>query len=260
MKEDHELPNIKSNPEATNSNFIWDFSSKKKFIYSYSQTVVVEMKTDKNRPARKSFMTGKGNLNVLVKENNLADLSITDLELSSVYNDDESPSDTMTDIQPAMVVQDMQPDGSFSTENVDILFKILFPLPSSDIKIGESNELAMQLPFNANGSILMSKGGNKLVFEGYETLEGRKCAVLKGTLDISDLEVPEELKGEYISKTTGSATYYFDIRDHCYVGADIQMLMEAKMDSEDKDESDFDMFMDMSSDNKFKIRLRKIEE
>lgn len=246
---------------AENTSFIWDFSKKKKFIYSFTQTVNNENKMDKDRPSDKTIMNGKGFLNVRVKENNLADLSLTDLEIEMImFNEDGTPRDTMSNKTPATVIQDMKPNGSFSDPNSNILFDILFPLPSTDLKIGDSEKIAMQIPFNANGSILFSKGFNELTFKGYETIDGKKCAVLKGKMDISKLEIPEELKGEYKSSTTGVATYYFDLKNNYYVGADIQMLMEVMMDSETEDENDFGMFMEMTSDNVFKIRLEKIEE
>jgi hypothetical protein len=255
--------NLHSNDttQLSDKMFEWDFSKKRKFVYSYYQTVNGENKMDKDRPANKTYLTGTGYLNVRVKENNLADLSITDLEIEMIsFNKDGTPEDTTSNKSGNTVVQDMKPDGSFSDPNTNFLFDMLLPLPSISLKIGESEKIAMQVPFNANGSRLISKGFNKLTFTGYETIDNRKCAVLKGDLDVSILDVPEELKGEYRSATTGKATYYFDVENHYYVGADIQMRSEVMMDTETGDEDDFGMFMDMSSNNVFKIRLEKIEE
>ena len=68
------------------------------------------------------------------------------------------------------------------------------------------------------------------------------------------------MKGEYECSTLGNATYYFDLENRYYVGADIKMVMNVMMDSETENEDDFGMFMKMKSDNIFKIRLEKIEE
>ena len=83
---------------------------------------------------------------------------------------------------------------------------------------------------------------------------------LNSNIDISKLDVPEELKGEYECSITGNATYYFDLENGYYVGADIQMVMDVMMDSESETEDNFGMFMKMKSDNVYKIRLEKIEE
>jgi len=246
---------------SNESQFQWDFSKQRKFIYSFSQTVNGENKMDKDRSAEKTHMTGIGHLNVRVKENNLADLSLTDIEMNMImFNEDGTPRDTMTQKAPANVVQDMKPDGSFGDSNTDVLFDILFPLPDKDLEKGDSDEIPMQMPFNANGSRLYSKGQNTLTFTEFKEIEGRNCAVLKGVIDISKLVVPEELNGEYECSTTGNATYYFDLENGCYVGADIQMVMNIMMDSETEDEDDFGMFMKMKSDNVYKIRLEEIEE
>lgn len=256
-----ELPNESKDSNAKKTNFIWDFNTKRKFIYSYSQTVNGTNKMDKDRPADKTSVNGKGYLNIGVKENNLADLSLTDLEIDLIiFNEEGTPRDTMSYKAPATVVQDMKPNGSFNVPNSNIMFDLLFPLPSKDLKIGESDKISMKIPFNANGSRLFSKGFNVLTFKGYGTIEGIECAVLEGKLNVSKLKVPEELKGEYKSSTTGLGTYYFDLKNHYYVGADIQILMEVMMDSETDDENDLGMFMKMTGDNIFKIRLEKIEE
>lgn len=250
--------------KTENSNetqFQWDFSKQRKFIYSFSQTVNGENKMDKDRPAEKTYMTGIGHLNVRVKENNLADLSLTGIEMQIIiFNEDGTPRDTMTQKAPVNVVQDMKPDGSFSDSNVDILFDMLFPLPNKDLEKGDSDEIPMKMPFNVNGSRLYSKGQNTLTFKGFKEIEGRNCAVLKGIINVSKLDVPEELKGDYECSSTGNATYYFDLENGYYVGADIQMVMDVMMDSETENEEGFGMFMKMKSDNVFKIRLEKIEE
>lgn len=245
---------------SKDSKFTWNFSKPKKLVYSYSQTVNNENKMSRNELADVSKMTAIGNLNIKIKENNLADLSLTDMEMNSVDFDSEgNPRDTMIQKAPPQVMQDMKPDGSFSSSDIDIMFKLLFPLPSKDLNNGETDKVEMQMPFNANGSRLIAKGYNTLKFSGFETIQNRKCAVLIGTIDISDMKVPEELAGEYKNATKGKATYYFDLQDKLYVGADIDMTMEAFMDSESEDENNRGMYWEMKSQNIFRIRLERIE-
>ena len=42
---------------SSESQFQWDFSKQRKFIYSFSQTVNGENKMDKDRPAEKTYMS-----------------------------------------------------------------------------------------------------------------------------------------------------------------------------------------------------------
>lgn len=246
---------------SNESQFEWDFSEKKKFVYSFSQTTSGENKMDKDRPADKTLMTAIGHLNVRVKENKLADLSLTDIEVNMInYNSDGNPRDTMTQKVPANVVQDMKPDGSFKVENTDILFDMILPLPSGNLEEGESIEIPLEIPFNFNGSYLNSKGHNTLRFVGFENIDNRKCAVLKGVIDISKLDIPEEIGGEYKSSTTGKGTYYFDLDKGYYVGADVEIRKEIMMDSETGEDDDYGMYAEMKSNDVIKIRLEKIEE
>ncbi|RYM34109.1 hypothetical protein ERX46_09115 [Brumimicrobium glaciale] len=253
------IPKEKVAVDSKNKQFIWDFSKEKIYVYSYTQAVETENKMSKSEATTKTFMTGKGNLNVQVKPNNLADLSLTNLKLSMImFNKDGTPRDTMTNETAPTVAQDMRPNGSFDEPNSNTLFNIVFPLPSIDLKEGQSDKIPMKIPFNANGSVLFSKGFNTLTFVGFKTIQDRKCAVLEGIIDISKLEKPEELKGEYKSATTGNASYYFDIDNHCYVGADIHIIMTAMMNTESESQDSFGMYIEMKSDNVFKIRLERI--
>ena len=247
---------------SENSEFIWDFSTKKKFVYSYSQTVNGANKSAENSLPDKSFDSVEGFLNIRVKDSNLADLSLVELNSKQVVLDDEGKptGDTISNEVPATIIPDMNENGRFLDQNANIMFDILFPLPSKDLKLGESNNIPMQMPFNTNGTRLFSKGFNTLRFEGFETIKERKCAVIKGKIDISELDIPEELKGEYGSKTTGNATYYFDLENHYYVGADIKLVMEILMDFGTEDKNDIGMYTELISENTIKVRLEKIEE
>jgi hypothetical protein len=248
------------NSKSEQTEFTWDFSKQKKYIYSYSQTVMSENKMDKDQPANKANIIGNGNLNVRVKENNLADLSLTNLKMDMIMLDENGiAKDTISNSASTSVIQDMKPNGTFGTNNHNIIFDLIFPLPSKNLKIGEKDKIPMQMPFNANGSSLLIKGFNTLEFIGIESFDGKECAVLKGEIDISNLEIPEELDGIYKGSSLGNGTYYFDLKNRSFVGADIQMTMIIMMDTE-TDKTDMGMYGNMKSENEFKIRLEKIEE
>ncbi len=215
---------------------------------------------NKDRTANKSNIIGSGNLNVRVKQNNLADLSLTNLKMDMIMLDENGiAKDTMSNTTPVSVIQDMKPNGTFGTDNHNIIFDLIFPLPSKNLKIGEQDKIQMQMPFNANGSRLFVKGFNTLEFVGMENFEEKKCAVLKSRIDISNLEIPEELNGIYKSSSIGNGTYYFDLKNQYFVGADIQLTMTVIMDTETDKDNNMGMYANMKSENEFKIRLEKIE-
>jgi len=176
------------------------------------------------------------------------------------FDDSGNPIDTVRNQFPANVVQNMKPDGSFEIPTPDILFNILFPIPSIDLKIGETDTIAMQIPFNVDDSQLWSKGYNLLKLEGYELINERNCAVLSGIIDISSLEIPEELTGKHICSTTGNAKYYFDTENHCFVNVEVEIQMYTMSDTRTGGVLDFGTFSEMKIDNVFKINLERIEE
>lgn len=248
------------NNKSEQKEFAWDFSKQKKYIYSFSQTVENQNQMNKDLTADKSKIIGHGNLNVRVKENNLADLSLTNFKMDMIIlNENGIAKDTISNTAPASVIQDMKPNGTYGTDNHNIIFDLIFPLPSKNLKVGEQDKIPMQMPFNANGSRLFVKGFNILEFVGMENFEEKECAVLKGTIDISNLEIPEELEGNYKSLSTGNGTYYFDLKNQFFVGADIQLTMTVMMDTETDKTNNMGMFVNMKSENEFKIRLEKIE-
>ena len=53
--------NGQQNSNPNNNKFVWDFSTQKKFIYSFTQIVNGENKMDKDRPVEKTYMIGNGN-------------------------------------------------------------------------------------------------------------------------------------------------------------------------------------------------------
>lgn len=167
--------------------------------------------------------------------------------------------DTMVNTMPTSVIQDMQPNGTFETDNHNIIFDLIFPLPTKSLKIGEKEKIPLHMPFNANGSSVIIEGYNSLEFEGMEIIDGKECAVLKGEIDIADLEIPEELIGTYDGSLIGNGTYYFNLKDKYLVGADIQMITEILMDSKTEEPDALGLYGDMKSDSELKIWLKKIE-
>ena len=241
--------------------FVWDFSKQKTFVYSFTQTVQVKDMSDKNNPPRKNKTVVIGKLKIEVKPEHKANLKMTDIKMNVIeYNLDGTSKDTLVQQMPGQSVADMNPDGSFANSNHNILFDILFPLPKTDLSIGGTEALALEMPFTAEETALFIKGQNALTFSGYETYESKECAVLKGTIDVSELDLPEHIKGNYKSAATGEATYYFDLDNQYYVGAEIHLLMEALMDTPEGVEGSEANYFKMENDNYFKIKFDQIEQ
>lgn len=241
--------------------FSWDFSKQKKYNYAYAQEVVSKNQSNKNRPSDQSNISGKGNININVKENNVADVSLADLKMEIIIFDENGKvRDTIENNAPTSVVQDMKPNGRFADNNHNMLFDLLFPLPSKKLKVGETEKIPMQIPFNASGTRLFIKGFNTLEFSAVETVDGKKCAVLKGDIAIANLTIPEGIEGTYKGSGIGKATYYFDIKERYFLSSEIQLSMHMMMDVEKSKSNISEMFFDMKSENKFKIHFENVTE
>ncbi|WP_027418194.1 hypothetical protein [Crocinitomix catalasitica] len=250
-----------NNKSGNGTEFSWDFSQPKTINYAYTQTVNSWNKMDRDRPEKSIHMTAIGNLTIVTKDDNLADLSLVDIEMTSTDTDLEGNiSSPMVTQAPLQLITNMQEDGLFHRDAEDNMFKMILPLPNEVLDQGDKAEIPLDMPFNANGTRLISEGFNTLEFIGIEQFESRECAVLKGTIDVSEMEIPTQLKGDYKNSTIGEATYYFDLNERIYVGADINITIEMLMDNEKEESNLMEMYMEMKSENIFKIRLLSVEE
>lgn len=252
---------VNSDNKSEIAEFTLDFSKPKKYIYSFSQTSTSKTKWKKNDQFDKTKSVADGNLNIRIKENNLADLSVTDLETSLIIYDKKGKEiDTISNTAPVMVIQNMNQNGTFENNEHNFMFDLIFPLPTKNIKLGESDKIPMQIPFNVNGSKLFIKGHNTLRYNGIETIDGKQCAVLIGEIDISKIEIPEELESTHKSSTTGNGTYYFDLANKYFVGSDIEVKMTTASEKKNEKSKNDISFGNTNSESKIEIRLIKIEE
>ncbi len=134
---------------------------------------------------------------------------------------------------PPFVVQGMKEDGTgpFGDSSQDMLLKLIFPLPSKTLKIGESVDVPAQMPFNAMGSQLQVKGRSRITLTRYVLIGNHTCAQLNVDIDISDLKVPSELEGEYLCSTKGSAVFFFDISSRTFVSGSTALLTQFSIDA-----------------------------
>jgi hypothetical protein len=151
---------------------------------------------------------------------------------------------------PTMVLQGMTEDsripGAAASQNEFI--KLLFPLPQEDLAIGESSKVPGKMPFNAYGSLLWVEGNTTLTLQDYVMIDNHVCAKFDMMIDISKLDVPEELKGEYRCSTKGVGVLYFNTEDRCFQSGEMALIMSARTDAEVP--SPFGkMRMSMDSDN-----------
>ncbi len=243
--------------ESSKNQFLWDFSEERTIIYSFIQIGEITNKSSIKNRTEFISVEAIGHIKVDVNENNLADLSLMDLEMKMItYNASGNSKDTVEMSPTPSMVKGMKPNGNFVDQKHDLVFDLLFPLPTKKLAQNESDEVKMQIPFNVEGSQHFVNGQNTITFKGYEEVEGRKCAILEGVIDVSELDTTSELDEGYNCSMTGTGMYYFDLNNGHYVGADINIIMVTMF----KNNSDFETFSEMTNKDSYKIRLEKIDE
>jgi len=218
--------------------FRWDFSKKSVQEYSYEQEVInktelgVDAGSDMSDPEQS--MSAKGSLLIKSQADGTAELVLKDMKASMKisFNKTDDPK-TMEQEMPPFVVQGMKEDGTgpFGDSSQDMLLKLIFPLPTSNLKVGESVDVPAQMPFNAMGSQLQVKGRSRITLTRYVLIGNHTCAQLNVDIDISDLKVPSELEGEYLCSTKGSAVFFFDISSRTFVSGSTALLTQFSIDA-----------------------------
>jgi hypothetical protein len=229
---------IETNAPSALKEYRWDFSSEATHTYSYEQDI--EMDADfgdfggGKTPASGQSITAKGSLLVKSKGNGTADIVLKDIKTKTEMNfgNGEEPK-TMEQTSPPTVMQGMREDGSGSVgdSSQNAMLKLLFPLPTKPLKVGESVDIPASMPFNAMGSMLHVKGHVRVTLARYVTIGNGVYAQFNIKIDIAELDVPEELEGEYECWVKGDGVYYFDVAQHRFASGTTAVLMRISVDA-----------------------------
>lgn len=217
----------------------WDFSGNKVYPFDFSQKIIMKNEMDdmfgnETRQPSTQNMEGYGKLSLKSEGNNVARFVLEDLTMSMEIDiPDSDESKVMKSQAPPIVIQGIKEDGSMKLGNSsqELLFKTLFPLPPNPLTIGESVSVPAQMPFNVMGSLLHVTGNSKIKLVDYVQINGKTCAKLQTEIDISTLNVPEELKGNYKCQVKGRSMFYFNIEDRHFMSGRVAMLMSMRVEA-----------------------------
>ena len=222
--------------------FRWDFSENKEYIYDYEQKVATENEMSGFGPNSKNSITaqsttGNGTLAYKSEKGKIARFVLENLTLKSTFeneNIDKNAPKTMEMKSPPLIIQGVKEDGNLSIPSSaqTLLLKLLFPLPSEPMKKSDTVSTEVNMPFNAMGSLLLVKGHSKTTLEKYVEINGIKCAKLVSVIDISDLEIPPELKGKFVALAKGNSVFYFDIENRKFISGNLALLMAMDIETQ----------------------------
>ena len=246
------LTNTPADSEIKKEKFVWNFNSGNIYIYSFKQvTNSVNNWGDDIRDIDTSKVVGTGDLKVKSKGNDKADFVLNLIIEHDAFKEANLPQ--------TMVIPDMDAKGQFDSKrrNSDVMFDLVFPLPSKDLTIGESEKLDLEIPFNLMGSPLYVKGYSKLK---YLKDISPNTALIESEFKIDDLDVPKEIKGEFMCSFIGKAVFEFNYKEKYFKSSklDLEIKIKSKVDTGESVMGKVNM--DMSSTNKYDIKFIEIEK
>lgn len=253
--------------------FRWDFS-KAKVVHEYTYEQEVRNRSELGSSlvgesgSMGQEMSADGMLLIRSVGDHTAELVLKDMKMKAKMDMGQGEPKTMEQQMPPFVVQGMKEDSSapYGNSSMELLLKMLFPLPPEPLKVGTSVDVPAQMPFNAIGSVLQVTGRSRITLAGYVKIKDRICARLNVDTDISKLKLPEELKGEYKCSVKGLSVFYFDIESRAFVSGEIAMMIafsidapipQMKIEGENGGKLPKRTQMSMKSDNFIRVKSKK---
>jgi tetratricopeptide (TPR) repeat protein len=226
--------------------FRWDFSKPIEYNYSLEQDLKCKSESYLIDTQSKAITPlGSVELPYLIKAtlviggkgNNIADMIWKDVNEKRPL-DSKKPDMLIERQSPFTVKQELNENGTFkpilsssswgspSFNNYDMatMLKLLFPLPTQDLKVGES----IDVPFEMELSNVMERIGTlKMTLVNYVKIGEHTCAQLAVEMDIYKDRKDGTKAGriEEISIKT-SGVLYFDIKNRCLVSGIISAVMK----------------------------------
>lgn len=216
----------------------WDFSKKRVVAYSYSQTVDASTTMGNAKAPMAQKMDGSGVLAVKSEVGGTANLVLNNMTMKMVMDfsaDGTAGKDThheMSQEIPPIVIQGLSEDGAakWGDSDIEMLLKMLFPLPNKPLNVGESSESPGRFPINLMGSKVYATGSMKTTLTGYVKIDGAVCARLETDTDISKLELPPELNAKCTAAMKGRSIFYFDVNDRSFASGEVAIMLSMRAD------------------------------
>ena len=234
----------------------WNFSDYKKLTYEYNQTMLTDVGFLDD--LQKMMMTA--NLIIKIKDEQHADVIFTDIMHYRMSQDSLGSykvTDTI-DMPNQILYQDLTPNGNidgYIQDSYLMLARILFPTTNQKMKIGETIDLKMSMPFNMMGSNINVKGYNRVKY--VDSNDG--IEKLSSLIDVSEYTIPEEIDQDYICFLKGNSDFSFDSKRGVFNEGTINMNVAMGINITDSITAKKSIKMMMDMDTEINLKLIKTE-
>jgi hypothetical protein len=230
----------------------WNFDEYTTLTYEYNQSMLTDVEFFDD--AQKMMMTAY--LIIKIKNKQSADVIFTNIKQFRMSKDSLGTykvTDTI-EMPNQILFQDLTPegniDGDIQQSNL-MLARTLFPITNQKMKIGETTDLKMTMPFNMMGSNINVKGYNRIKYvssnDGIEKLST--------LIDVSEYTIPEEIEQDYICYLKGYSDFSFDSKRGVFNDGiiNLNMAMGINITDSTTTKETAKMFMDMNTEIRLKL-------
>ena len=205
----------------------WDFSGDKIYAYNLENIADSSSSLTKNSADSPIRMTSKGVLEIKSQGDGTGRVVLRDVTMTMEGLGEDALAEPMTSHSQPVVVQGMQEDGSFGLGNAatDAMFRLIFPLPSQPLTVGETATIPFVFPVNVMGSPLEAHGSVSVVLSGLVYARGHQCAQLDSRIEVQNVELPDEITATFRLGVSGQGRYFFDVEEHRLLEATVAVTM-----------------------------------
>ena len=174
-------------------------------------------------------ISAAGTIQIKSNGNEEGEMSVSDLQVTMQSGEMEP----FTQKMPVMTLQGFTEDSrlsaALSTQSGGA--DKLFALPAEKLAVGQSYTVPAESPFNAMGSLLIVTGETTTSIPQLVTINDRTCAQIIVTTLINQLDIPDNLEGEYKYHEQSIAILYFDIQRQQFVEGNRVSLLHFSIDA-----------------------------
>lgn len=205
--------------------FRFNFQEEVETRYNYQQIDDAETKFAHNDKPMKQSVDSNCILIIKSKGDGTSDIVLKDVVAIQKIDfgmDDEEIKENKVGPN-TIAIQGLNEDGFLSTcdDSQNYIFRILLPVCEKKLEYGKIEKIPLKIPFNAFGSLLYVTGSINIELIEFVRVDNIECAKIYMDIDVSNVDIPEELEGTYLFSIIGKGIYYFDYNNHRFIKAKV---------------------------------------
>ncbi len=213
---------------------LWKFQNFDKLTYNFTQKTEIS-------PMGGIFSgfgitnTATGKLTITPTSDDKADIVLKDLDMGQMGDLLTQNLKKEGGQLPDMFVRGLKPNGTIDgeiSEAMQLFYTGILPIPTQDLKVGESIKIPAQMPMNAFGSQIMLKGYQTLTLKSIE----ENMYKFESDILINEYDIPKDVQQKHQHEVKGFGTYIFDTKNGYFTKAEVELKIKMKISDLQKDE------------------------